>query len=207
MPWNSSPSLDVVAVDELLVGEDVAVGVEDALGEPGGARRVVELGRVVGGGVDRLEVVVVRRRAARRRGRSPRRPGRRHAVGVGRVGDDHLRPASPRPGARSRRRRRAPTARAGSRRASRCRGTSPPSRARPAAQHRNPVPALDPVRGEQVRGPVGERLQLAPAHARAGCRGSPRRPSPCVGAAACRRRRRRCCSGPGPASGAAQACS
>ena len=47
--------LDVVAVDELLVGEDVAVGVEDALREPGRAGGVVELGRVVGGGVDGLE--------------------------------------------------------------------------------------------------------------------------------------------------------
>jgi hypothetical protein len=28
----------VVAVDELVVGEDVAMGVEDALGQPGGAR-------------------------------------------------------------------------------------------------------------------------------------------------------------------------
>jgi len=40
--------LDVVAVEELLVGEDVAVGVEDALGESGRARGVVELARVVG---------------------------------------------------------------------------------------------------------------------------------------------------------------
>ena len=44
--------LDVVAVDELLVGEDVAVGVEDALGQPGRPRRVVQLRRIVGGGVD-----------------------------------------------------------------------------------------------------------------------------------------------------------
>ena len=43
--------LHVVAVDELLVREQVAVRVEDALGLAGGPRRVVELGRVVGGGV------------------------------------------------------------------------------------------------------------------------------------------------------------
>jgi hypothetical protein len=42
---------DVVAVDELLVGEDVAVGVDDALRHPGGAGGVVELCWVVGGGV------------------------------------------------------------------------------------------------------------------------------------------------------------
>ena len=45
----------VVAVDELLVGEQVAVRVQDALREPGRPGRVVELGRVVGRGVDRLE--------------------------------------------------------------------------------------------------------------------------------------------------------
>ena len=51
MPWNALAVADVVAVDELLVGEDVAVGVDDALRHPGGAGRVVELRRVVGGGV------------------------------------------------------------------------------------------------------------------------------------------------------------
>ena len=47
--------LHVVAVDELLVGEQVAVRVQDALGEAGGAGGVVELRRVVGGRVDGLE--------------------------------------------------------------------------------------------------------------------------------------------------------
>jgi hypothetical protein len=49
---------DVVAVDELFVAEDVAVGVQDPLREPGRAGRVVELGRIVGGGVDGLGMVV-----------------------------------------------------------------------------------------------------------------------------------------------------
>ena len=58
---------DVVAVDELLVGEDVAVGVDDALRHAGGAGGVVELRRVVGRGVlaDRGRSGV--RRAGRRR--------------------------------------------------------------------------------------------------------------------------------------------
>ena len=46
--------LHVVAELELLVGEEVAVGVQDALGQAGGAGGVVELGRVVGGGVGDL---------------------------------------------------------------------------------------------------------------------------------------------------------
>ena len=45
----------VVAVDELLVREQIAVRVHDALGQPGRARRVVELGRVLGQRVLALE--------------------------------------------------------------------------------------------------------------------------------------------------------
>ena len=48
--------LHVVAVDELLVAEDVAMGVQDALGQAGRAGGVVELGGVVAGGVERLVV-------------------------------------------------------------------------------------------------------------------------------------------------------
>jgi hypothetical protein len=44
----------VVAELELLVREQIAVGVQDALREPGGAGRVVELRGVVGGRVDGL---------------------------------------------------------------------------------------------------------------------------------------------------------
>jgi len=47
----------VVTVDELLVGEDVPVGVEDALRQARRARRGVELGRIVGGGVDGANAV------------------------------------------------------------------------------------------------------------------------------------------------------
>jgi hypothetical protein len=45
--------LDLVAVDELLVAEDVAVGMDDALREPGRPRRVVELGGILGRSVAR----------------------------------------------------------------------------------------------------------------------------------------------------------
>jgi hypothetical protein len=47
---------DVVTVDELIVSEDVAVRVEDALGQAGGTRGVVELGRIVRRGVDAIEL-------------------------------------------------------------------------------------------------------------------------------------------------------
>ena len=59
--------LHVVAVDELLVREEVAVRVEDPLGEPGGAGGVVELRRVVGQRVLGLERCRRTRPAARRR--------------------------------------------------------------------------------------------------------------------------------------------
>ena len=62
--------LHLVAVDELLVGEDVAVRVHDALREPGRPRRVVELRRVVGRGVGADEVGRRARRACPARGRA-----------------------------------------------------------------------------------------------------------------------------------------
>ena len=46
--------LYVMAVDELLVREQVPVRMDDSLGQAGRAARVVELRRVVGGGVDDL---------------------------------------------------------------------------------------------------------------------------------------------------------
>jgi hypothetical protein len=46
---------DVVAVAELLVPEDVAVGMDDALREAGRARGVVQLRRLVGERVDGLD--------------------------------------------------------------------------------------------------------------------------------------------------------
>ncbi|CAB4932165.1 unannotated protein [freshwater metagenome] len=48
--------LHLVAVLELLVAQDEAVGVQDALRQTGGPRRVEELRGVVRGGVDRLEL-------------------------------------------------------------------------------------------------------------------------------------------------------
>ena len=48
--------LDVVAVAELLVREDVAVGVDDALGEAGRTGGVVELSRIIRERVDGVKV-------------------------------------------------------------------------------------------------------------------------------------------------------
>ena len=47
---------DVVAVAELLVAEDVAVGVDYALRQPRGARGVIELCRVIRERVDGVEL-------------------------------------------------------------------------------------------------------------------------------------------------------
>ena len=121
------------------------MGVEDALGQPGGARRVVELGRVVRGRVGDA-------RSGRSRAPSPASGRRRRlasssppstnsllhhalrdAVAVGRVGHERLSRPSRAAGAGCPRRRRAPTSTAGSRRACRCRGTRRPSRAARAA--------------------------------------------------------------------------
>ena len=55
--------VEIVAVDELLVPEDVAMRVQDALCQAGRAGGVIELGGVIRRGVDGLEV---RRRAASR---------------------------------------------------------------------------------------------------------------------------------------------
>ena len=154
--------LHVVAVDELLVGEDVAMGVHDALGQPGRAGRVVELGRVLGRGVGGLELG---RRAGEQRPSSSTSTSpttRRRSGRVGRVGDEHPRPASRSGGGGCRRRRRAPTSTAGSRRASRCRRRSPRSRGSAAARPRRGRRASTPCSREQLRGLVGEVLELAP---------------------------------------------
>ena len=150
--------LHLVAVDELLVREQVAVGVDDALGQAGGAGRVVELGRVVGGGVDRLELGRRGRRAGRRRARARSRDASKRAR-VGRVGDQHLRAASRSGGGGCRRRRRAPTSRAAARRASRCRRTPPPSPASAGSTTATRSPRSTPgvaqhVGGLRWRGPA-----------------------------------------------------
>ena len=84
----------VVAVVELDVREQVAVRVDDALRQPGRAGRVVELRRVVGGGVQRrvlgrvtVEQAVVEHQHASR----PRREARR----VRAVGDERRLRRSP----------------------------------------------------------------------------------------------------------------
>ena len=83
--------LHVVAVLELLVRQQIAVRVQDALGEPGRARRVEELRRVVGGGVGKL---VFRRRVVHERlevvahHEHPLGEAVRNPVAVRRVGHD-----------------------------------------------------------------------------------------------------------------------
>ena len=85
-PVETLPVLDLVAVEELLVTEDVAVGVDDALGESGGAGGVVQLCRIVGGGVDADRLGRSLRECAgseHQHGRRPRTVEARRVVGVG----------------------------------------------------------------------------------------------------------------------------
>ena len=188
--------LHVVAVDELLVREQVAVRVQDALGEARGAGGVVELRRVVGRGVDRLE----RRVAA----------GQQvlvedqdlvglDAVRVGLVGDEDLRLRSRRSGGGCRRRRRAPTSRAGSRRPCRCRRRRRRSRGSAAAASRRGHPALH--RGRAARSRSGSTTPAArPSGSPGRCPRSPRGSSRACPAGACRSSRPRCCSARGRAT-------
>jgi len=90
----------VVAELEFLVREQVPVGVQDALGHAGGAGGVVELGRVVGGGVDDVERVggLLERGGQIHVGAPAAVEHEDHlgkpvrdAVAVGRVRDEHLR--------------------------------------------------------------------------------------------------------------------
>ena len=191
----------VVAVDELLVREDVAVRVQDALGEPGGAGGVVELGRVVGGGVDGLEV---------RRGAGEQVVVEHDhvldevavdPVGVLGVGDEHLRLRVRDPVAdalvavqhrhREQDRPRLPGAEEHGGRLGRRR-----------QQHRDAVPALDAVVAQHVRALAPRGPAARPSSPSARCRASPPRPSRACRAGACRTRRRRCCSARGRSSGA-----
>ncbi len=153
--------LDVVAVDELLVGQDVAVGVDDALRHARGPRRVVELRRVVGG---RVLANVVGRVAGQQLGvQDEQLVDERgvEAAGVGLVGDQHLRgrvfEAMTDPfiavehGHRQQDRAELPGAEEHRRGLGRGR-----------EDHRDPVAPADPVRAQQVRRLVGEVLELAP---------------------------------------------
>ena len=170
--------------------------VQDALGEAGGAGGVVELGRVVRGRVDGLEV---RRRAGEQVVVQHDHVLDQVAVdpvGVLGVGDQHLRlrvgdavadalvPVQH--GHREQDRARLPGAEEHRGRLGRRR-----------QQHRDAVPALDAVLAQHVRALGREVLQLAPARPSARCRASPPRPSRACRAGACRTRRRRCCSAPG----------
>ena len=149
----------VVAVDELVVAEDVAVGVQDALRQARRAGGVVELRRVVGGGVDGLEV-------------------RRTLGEVPRFDLDDLRePLDPRPVGRVRhddRRLRVVEAMRdplvavehGHREQDRPRLPRPEERGgrlgRRRQQHRDAIAALHAVLAQQQREAVGHVLQLAP---------------------------------------------
>ena len=91
----------VVDVLELVVGEEVAVRVDDPLRQPGRAGRVVDLGGLVGRGVerredvrrprDRLAELAVDDQHVLSSGSSSRTRSMRSRVGG--VGHDHLRPA------------------------------------------------------------------------------------------------------------------
>ena len=162
----------VVAELELLVREQVAVRVQDALGEPGRAGRVVELGRVVGRGVGHL---VVRRGALERRVEVDvavlaRAAHHEHlldealgdAVAVRAVGDDGARPRVAQPvldalvAVEDRHRQQDRPALVGAEEDGR--------RLRQRRQQRrDAVAALDAVGLEHVREPVREVLQLAEA--------------------------------------------
>ena len=123
----------VVAVDELLVREQVPVRVDDALRQPGRARRVVELRRVLGERVHALEGRVAggQQLVVEHRGCARRATGR-HGPGWPRWSRAPW-PASRSRGGGCRRRRTAPTSTAGSRPTCRCRRTRPRSRASAAA--------------------------------------------------------------------------
>jgi hypothetical protein len=154
---------DVVAVDELLVPEQVAVRVEDALGEAGRARRVVELGGVVGCRVHALELgrALLERRAIEHEHLAHRRAVK--APGVVGVGDEQLglRVAQPvrdalvpvQHGHREEDRPELPDGEEHRRRLRRGR-----------QHHRDPVAPLHPVPAQDVREAIRQLLQLAPAH-------------------------------------------
>ncbi len=139
------------------------MGVEDALGEPGGPRRVVELRRVVGGGVHGVEVIVGVGQEALVEHQHLIDQIARHPVRLVGRADDQLRPgvldsmADPLVAIEHRHREQdraqLPGAEEDRRRLRRRRG-----------DHRNPVAALHAVSSQHVCGPGGERLQLAPAH-------------------------------------------
>ena len=155
------PVLHLVAVRELLVAEDVAVRVDDPLREPGRAGRVVELGRVVGRGVD---ADVLCRGAEQRlivEHERVRRPGPVEAGGVRGVGDEE-------PGARVREPVLDPVVAVEDGHRQQDRAELPGAeedrgRLGRRRQHDgDPVTALDAAGGERVGRPVRQILQLSP---------------------------------------------
>src|SRR4051794_18551750 len=155
--------LDVVAVEELLVGEQVAVRVHDALGEPGRARRVVELRGVVGRRVDGLELGLAALEQLVVEEQDMLDERRIDAVPVGRVGEQHLRPRVRQPVADA-----VVAVEDGHREQDRARLVGPEERCgglrRRRGQHRPPGAALDAVRAQHVGEAVGELLELPPVH-------------------------------------------
>ena len=193
MPWKSSPSRTSWQYDEFLVAQDVAVGVEDALREPGGPRRVVELRRIVGPRCRPCRTGRRRPRAARRRARGPRRRDRPACARVLRVGDDHARLGVPDP---------VPNALVAVQTESesriapffQVRGRKPPSRAR---RERRPRPGPRARRRAQ-RGRWRRGWRGSAARPSQTSRWFPRKSSNTIAslsAGACRRRPPRCCSG------------
>jgi hypothetical protein len=84
-------ALYVMAVLELVVGEDVAVGMHDALRQAGRARGVVELRGILSGCVERLEVLALGREQGVVKHQHAGNRGAVEAFGVGGVGYEHLR--------------------------------------------------------------------------------------------------------------------
>ena len=202
IPWKRSPSSHLVAVDELLVAEEVAVRVHDPLREPGRARRVVELRRIVRRSC-RTPTGSSRRvtRACRVAGSAAAGPTHgRSDLHSHLVGHEHRRVRVTEPMANRVVPVQDPTARAGSRRASIPRRTQPPSREAPGARPRRGRPG--PPRAPRVcarpgsRDP-GARPRSAPARFR---RSSPKRDR-ASRADGDRRRLPRCSTAPGRPTG------
>src|SRR4051794_4281039 len=151
----------VVAVDELLVPEQVPVGVQDALRQPGGAARVIELPRVVGRGVNDLEAVGAVLEGVGVEDHDVANRGVLEAVAVGGVGDQELGLGVAQPvrdalvAVEDRHREQNP--------ADLPRAEEDGGGLRRRRQHDgDPVAALDAARAQDVGEAVGELLQLAP---------------------------------------------
>ena len=134
--------------------------VNDSLREARRAGGVVELRRIVCRRIGADEIGRRGGQGVRFEHEDFRRPRRRTGRVLG-VGDEQSRPRSPRADAGSRRHRTAPTSRAGSRRASRCRRRLRRSRHRRAAPRRLDPPR-DAPRRQGVCRLVREILELAP---------------------------------------------